>query len=202
MERNRETAGLLKETIRMAWPAVLESVFIQLAGMIDTMMVSSLGTYAVSAVGLTVQPKFIALSLFISMSVAVSALVARRRGQERREDANRIMIASVLFSAAACLVITVLSIALMNPILRFCGSNADTHEAACVYFRIIQGGMIFNVLSFIINAAQRGSGNTRIAMTCIARMRPIAPAPVYMSLHFSLFTICSSLSTFTVSITI
>ena len=165
MERNRETAGLLKETIRMAWPAVLESVFIQLAGMIDTMMVSSLGTYAVSAVGLTVQPKFIALSLFISMSVAVSALVARRRGQERREDANRIMIASVLFSAAACLVITVLSIALMNPILRFCGSNADTHEAACVYFRIIQGGMIFNVLSFIINAAQRGSGNTRIAMT-------------------------------------
>ena len=60
----------------MAWPAVLESVFIQLAGMIDTMMVSSLGTYAVSAVGLTVQPKFIALSLFISMSVGrlVSAL--------------------------------------------------------------------------------------------------------------------------------
>ena len=50
MERNRETAGLLKETIRMAWPAVLESVFIQLAGMIDTMMVASLGTYAVSAV--------------------------------------------------------------------------------------------------------------------------------------------------------
>ena len=165
MEQNREKSALLKETIRMAWPAVLESVFIQLAGMIDTMMVASLGTYAVSAVGLTVQPKFIALSLFISMSVAVSALVARRRGQQKREDANRITIAAVVFSVLACLVITGLFIALMNPILRFCGSNADTHEAAAVYFRIIQGGMIFNVLSFVINAAQRGSGNTRIAMT-------------------------------------
>ena len=88
MELNSERRALLNETIRMAWPAVLESVFIQLAGMIDTMMVASLGTYAVSAVGLTVQPKFIALSLFISMSVAVSALVARRRGQQKREDAT------------------------------------------------------------------------------------------------------------------
>ena len=158
------TKDLLNETIRMAWPAVLESVFIQLAGMIDTMMVATLGTYAVSAVGLTVQPKFIALSIFISMSVAVSALVARRRGQERREDANRIMIASVVFSVLACIVITVLSIVLMDPILRFCGSNADTHVPAAEYFRIIQGGMIFNVLSFVINAAQRGSGNTKIAM--------------------------------------
>ena len=79
----QKTEALVRETIRMAWPAVLESVFIQLAGMIDTLMVSALGTYAVSAVGLTVQPKFIALALFISTSIAVSALVARRRGQEK-----------------------------------------------------------------------------------------------------------------------
>ena len=165
MKRNEDTGALLKETIRMAWPAVLESVFIQLAGMIDTMMVASLGTYAVSAVGLTVQPKFISLSLFISVSVAVSALIARRRGQEKRESANRIMTAAVLFSLAAGFAVTLASIIWMDPILRFCGSNAETHGPAVMYFRIIQGGMLFNVLSFVINAAQRGSGNTRIAMT-------------------------------------
>lgn len=44
---------LIKETLSTAWPAVLESFFISLAGMIDTMMVATLGTYAVSAVGLT-----------------------------------------------------------------------------------------------------------------------------------------------------
>ncbi len=149
----------------MAWPAVLESVFIQLAGMIDTLMVSALGTYAVSAVGLTVQPKFIALALFIAVSIAVSALIARRRGQEKREDANRIMITAIVFAVLSCALITVLSIVYMAPILRWCGSNADTHDAAMIYFQIIQGGMIFNVLSIVINAAQRGSGNTRIAMT-------------------------------------
>lgn len=55
---------LIKETLSTAWPAVLESFFISLAGMIDTMMVATLGTYAVSAVGLTIQPKFITLCFF------------------------------------------------------------------------------------------------------------------------------------------
>ena len=40
------------EAMRMAWPAVLESVFVSLAGIIDTLMVSSMGTYAVAATGL------------------------------------------------------------------------------------------------------------------------------------------------------
>ena len=31
-----------------------------------------------------------------------------------------------------------------------------------IYFRVIQVGMIFNVLSLVINAAQRGAGNTKI----------------------------------------
>ena len=32
---------LIKETLSTAWPAVLESFFISLAGMIDTMMVAT-----------------------------------------------------------------------------------------------------------------------------------------------------------------
>ena len=45
------TRQLLKNTLGMAWPAVLESFFIALAGMIDVKMVSNLGSYAVAAVG-------------------------------------------------------------------------------------------------------------------------------------------------------
>ena len=158
------TAELLKETLRMAWPAVTESFFVSLAGMIDTLMVASLGTYAVAAVGLTVQPKFISLALFFSVNVAVSALVARRRGQEDRREANRTLLTAIAFTLAACVVITAASILLADPIIALCGSGADTHNPAVLYFRIIQGGMLFNVISLVINAAQRGSGNTRIAM--------------------------------------
>lgn len=45
-----------------------------------------------------------------------------------------------------------------------CGSAPDTHDGAVIYFQIIMGGMIFNIISMVINAAQRGAGNTKIAM--------------------------------------
>lgn len=159
------TRQLLKNTLGMAWPAVLESFFIALAGMIDVKMVSNLGSYAVAAVGLTTQPKFLGLAFFIATNVALSALVARRFGEKRREDANQVMITALVMSILVCAVISTLCVTLANPIINLCGSQPDTHAAAVTYFRIIMGGIIFSVISMTINAALRGSGNTRIAMT-------------------------------------
>lgn len=156
---------LLKNTISTAWPAVLESFFISLAGMIDTMMVSSLGTYAVSAVGLTTQPKFITLCFFFAINVAVSALVARRRGQGDKRNANEVLVTAFVISIVLTVILTAITIIFADPIIQFSGSASDTHTYAVTYFKIIQGGMIFNVISMVINAAQRGSGNTKIAMT-------------------------------------
>ena len=48
----------LTKVLKIAWPAVFESFFISLAGMIDVYMVSGLGSEAVASVGLTTQPKF------------------------------------------------------------------------------------------------------------------------------------------------
>ena len=155
---------MLKKAVKIAWPAVLESFFVSLAGMIDTMMVATMGSYAVAAVGLTTQPKFIGLAVFFAINVAVSAIVARRKGEERQEGANEALLTALLLTLALCVLVTVLSIAAAQPLMRLAGSNADTHKAAVDYVRIIMGGTIFSVISLVINAAQRGSGNTRVAM--------------------------------------
>lgn len=76
MSTEHTQGSLTKEAIRLAWPAVCESFFIALAGMVNTFMVSTLGANAVAAVGLTTQPKFLGLALFIAANVAISALVA------------------------------------------------------------------------------------------------------------------------------
>ncbi len=156
--------SIAREAVRMALPAVLESFFVALAGMVDSLMVSSLGSHAVAAVGLTTQPKFMGLSLFFATNVAVSALVARRRGEKRKDLANRILLVALMFVLVATVVVSAMCVGFANEIIAFCGSNEETHELAVAYFRIIMGGMIFNVLSMTINAAQRGSGNTMIAM--------------------------------------
>lgn len=159
-----QSKAIIRETFQMAWPAVLESFFVALAGMIDSLMVSTIGSYAVAAVGLTTQPKFIGLALFMSANVAVSAIVARRKGQGDRDGANQTLLAAMVFVVLAGMAVSLLCVGFADPIIRLCGSNEDTHEAALVYFRIIMGGMMFNIISLAINAAQRGSGKTKIAM--------------------------------------
>lgn len=154
----------IKKTLDMAWPAMLESFFTAFAGLVDSLMVSSLGSHAVAAVGLTTQPKFLGLSLFIAANVSISALVARRKGQGKREEANKIFATFLVFIVLASILLSVLLVAFADPIIRLCGSEELTHDSAVLYFRIIMGGMIFNVIQMGVNSAQRGAGNTRITM--------------------------------------
>lgn len=154
----------IQTAISMAWPSIVESFFTAFAGLIDSLMVSSLGSYAVAAVGLTTQPKFIGLSLFFALNVAISALVARRRGENRQEDANRLLYTALVFLVAASILLSIFFVAMADPIIRLCGSTPETHDSAVAYFRIIMGGMIFNCIQMGINSAQRGAGNTKITM--------------------------------------
>lgn len=150
--------------IAMAWPSIIESFFVAFAGLVDSFMVSSLGPYAVAAVGLTTQPKFIGLSLFFAVNVAISALVARRYGENRRDLANRILYTAVVFIVLAAIVLSIVMVCSADYIIELCGSTVETHDGAVQYFRIIMGGMIFNCIQMGINAAQRGAGNTKITM--------------------------------------
>ena len=154
----------IRKTMNMAWPAMLESFFTAFAGLVDSLMVSSMGSYAVAAVGLTTQPKFLGLSLFVAANVAISALVARRKGEGKREEAKEIFSTFLVFILVMSVFMSILMVILADPIIRLCGSEELTHDSAALYFKIIMGGMIFNVLQMGINAAQRGAGNTRITM--------------------------------------
>lgn len=155
---------LIKETVNIAWPAVIESFFTAFVGLVDSYMVSGLGSNAVAAVGLTTQPKFMGLSMFFAINVSLSALVARRKGEQRKDDANRILVSGLFFILLAALVISTSLVFFASDIIRFCGSNSDTHDGATLYFKIIMGGMIFNCIQMGINSAQRGAGNTKITM--------------------------------------
>ncbi len=157
-------ARILQDTLQIAWPSILESFLVALVGVIDTIMVGTLGSAAIAAVGLCTQPKFIALALFLSMNVAVSAIVARRKGQEDRESANLVLSQALAVTILLVVVVSLLTVAFAPQILRLAGSNPDTHRDAVLYYRIIMGGLFFNACSLVINAAQRGAGNTRIAM--------------------------------------
>lgn len=155
---------MLKRTLQVAWPSMLESFLIAVVGVIDTLMVSQLGDYAIAAVGLTIQPKMLGLAVFFALSAAVSALVARRKGEGDRESAVRVLKMSLIITAVLTAIVTFISVYFADEIVHLVGSEPETHEFAVEYIQIIMGGIVFNVFSMVINAAQRGTGNTKIAM--------------------------------------
>lgn len=158
-----ENKKYYSRALKVAWPSVLESFFISLAAMIDTMMVGNLGPYAIAAVGLTTQPKLIGFIIFVAINVSLSALVARRRGEEDKKGANEIFVTAFILAFVLVILVSIIAVSLADPLMKMSGSNHETHIHSVEYFRIIMGGMIFNVVAMTINAAQRGSGNTKIA---------------------------------------
>ena len=73
-----------KEIIRIAVPAVLESLISVVITTIDTRMISPLGSAAVSAVSMTTQPKLIFLLIFFALGTTASVFVSQALGKKDR----------------------------------------------------------------------------------------------------------------------
>jgi len=160
----RYSFGMYRSFMTIAWPALIEAVLGGLVNFVDSLMVSGVGEEGVAAVGLTGQPRMIFYSLFLSMSIAVNAIVSRRFGEKRQEDANRCLATVLPVTVLVGILSTVVSFAVARPLLLFAGAQEDTIELAIPYFLITMVGLNFTAISIMINAAHRACGNTKITL--------------------------------------
>lgn len=155
---------IYKNTMALAWPSAVERMLVSLVGAMDTMMVGGLGASAIAAIGITQQPTFILLAIIFSLNTGVTAIVARRFGEKDYNRANKTLRQSIILVGILAFFLACLGFIFAKPILMWMGAAEDVLHPATLYFRIILIGMWFNALSLNINAAQRGAGNTKIAM--------------------------------------
>ena len=159
------SSSMYKRYIQLALPSVLEMVLISLINMMDTVMVSGVGTDAVAAVGLVGQPRMLMLCFFFAINTGITAVVARRKGEERREDANLVLRNAMLLILLLSVLLMAVFLPLARPLMRFAGAEEGrTLEDATTYFIIVSAALPFNALSMGICAAQRGIGNTKLTM--------------------------------------
>jgi len=154
----------LRETVRIALPAIAESLFTAVIGFVDSFMVSSLGANAVAAIGLTNQPKYAGFTLFYAINIAIATLVARRNGEKNRRGANALVLSAVLFVIVLAAALGILLAVFAPAIMRACGAVQETQDLSASYYRIVMGCMVFSCVQMVINAAQRGAGNTKLTM--------------------------------------
>ncbi|MDF2544513.1 MAG: hypothetical protein K0S47_4231 [Herbinix sp.] len=154
-----------KNFYKIAWPSALEALLVGLVGSVDTMMVGTMGEGAIAAVGITNQPKFILLAMVFSLNVGITAVTARRKGQQDQAGANHTMRAGILITITLSLITSLLGFLFAGPILTLAGAESNYLADAITYFRVLMFSIPFQALNLTINAAQRGCGKTKISMT-------------------------------------
>ncbi len=164
---------LYKDIVHIAWPSFIELLLTQLVSMVDMMMVGSiggeanpqLGVDAITAVGLTTQPKFLLMTAFIAMNTGVTALIARYKGQGDKEKANLVLRQGMLFTFVTTLVLSVLGVIFSRPMVIFMGGKGESIIGqATVYLQIQLAGFATMALTSTVTAALRAVGDSRTCM--------------------------------------
>lgn len=168
---NGEDVDYTKISIRsavllLAIPMMLEMAMESVFALVDLYFVGHLkeSGYAIQTVGLTESVLSVMYSIAIGMSMAATALVARRIGEKNPEQASR-SAAQVLFvSFIVTLVLSVFGVIYAEQILILMGSKPEAAAYGKDFTRLMMGSSVIIMLLFLINGIFRGAGNAAIAM--------------------------------------
>src|SRR6188474_1942457 len=135
-EHDYTKGSLPKAVILLAIPMMLEMGMESVFALVDIYFVSHLGKHATSTVGLTESVTTIVYSLAIGISMAATAMVARRVGEKDQKAASRAGMQSIFISLAITIAISVPGFIYSADILRLMGAEEAAIIEGVGYTRI------------------------------------------------------------------
>jgi len=163
-EQDYTTGSLRRAVILLAIPMMLEMSMESVFALVDIFFVSHLGKHATSTVGLTESVITIVYSIAIGISMAATAVVARRVGEKNLEGANRAGMQAITLSLAIVLIPSIAGYIYADEILRLLGAEEEAIRTGSSYTRILMAGSSIIMLLFLINGIFRGAGDAMMAM--------------------------------------
>lgn len=163
-EKNFTTGNLNKAIFLLSVPMILEMVMESLFALVDVFYVSRVSVNAVATVGLTESVIFLIFAVAMGLSMATTALVARRIGEKDAKAASAVAFHAIILGIGVALIFGCLGVAFAEDILRLMGGSEALIEEGSGYTRVLIGGNITIMLLFLINAIYRGAGDASLAM--------------------------------------
>lgn len=158
------TGSIRKAIFMLAIPMILEMCMESVFAVVDIFFVSKLGPHAMATVGLTESFLTLVYSVAIGLSMAATAMVARRVGEKSYDDAAKAGAQAALLSFIVTIVISCLGLFFSADILRLIGAGPEVIAMGTTYTRIMLTGNVVIMLLFLINGIFRGAGDAAIAM--------------------------------------
>lgn len=165
-EMDYTKGSIRKAVVMLAIPMVLEMSMESVFALVDLYFVGHLpdSDKAQQVVGLTESVITIIYSIAIGISMAATALVARRIGEKNPEAAAKAGAQTTLLSVILTIALSITGFVFAKNILRIMGASEETISYGVNYTRILTGGSIVIMLLFLINGIFRGAGDASMAM--------------------------------------
>lgn len=179
------TQGNIRRAVfLLAIPMILEMCMESVFAVVDIFFVSKLGSGATATVGLTESVLTLVYSVAMGISMATTAVVARRIGEKNEKDASKAGAQAISLTVAISVCISVIGLIWPDAILGMMGADASVIEMGSSYTAIMFGGNIVIMLLFLLNGIFRGAGDAAIAMKSlwIANILNIILCPLFI--HF------------------
>ncbi len=167
IERDYTRGSLKHAVVLLAVPMILEMSMEALFAITDIFFVAKLGAEAIATVGLTEAFITLLYAVSIGLSMALTALIARRIGEKDSSRANLIAGQSILIAAVLSLIIGLSGASFAHEILSFLGASDSLIKNNAGYTSIMLGGSATIVFLFMLNGIFRGAGEPIIAMHAI-----------------------------------
>jgi putative MATE family efflux protein len=155
---------LKRAVLLLAVPMMLELVLESTFAVVDIFFVAKLGSSAVATVGLTETYLFLLYSIAMGLAMAVTAIVARRVGEQRGKEAALSAVQAIAVAVLVSLPFAGVGIVWAQDLLRLMGADAWAVEHGYRYTQWMLGGNVVILLLFVINAIFRGAGDAAAAM--------------------------------------
>lgn len=163
-EKDYTSGSINKAIFLLAVPMILEMIMESLFALVDILFVAQVSVSAVATVGLTESVMMIIFSIAVGMSMATTAIVARRVGEKNYKKATDAAFQAILLAVMAGTVLGIAGFFGAENILRMMGGEEKMIEEGIGYTKIMYAGNLSVLLLFLMNAIFRGAGNPAIAM--------------------------------------
>ena len=164
-EEKEYTSGSINRAIvLLSIPMIAEMSLEAVFAIVDTYWVSKISVNAVVTVGFTESMMMVVYSIAVGMSMAATALVARRIGEKDVDRATRAGFQSIFLALVVSVISGIIGFIYAEELLRFLGAEEAVIEEGVGFTRIMFAGNASVMLLFLINAVFRGAGDASIAM--------------------------------------
>ena len=164
-EKDFTTGSINRALILLSIPMVLEMAMESLFAIVDAFFISKLDSEnALATIGLTESFMFIVISIAMGVSMAGTAMVARRIGEKNHEEAADSAVQTLIIATLFSIILGFVGFYYSDDLLRLMGGSPDLISEGHNYTKIILSLNIVLMFLFAINAIFRGAGDASIAM--------------------------------------